>query len=476
MNEIVPSEPVIRPVIHGFLRRLLQKFRYKNETVVPIKNDVSSVDITNDITTYIRCIFHDLRGPINNISLGTELLLESKVKSREDLHILNGIRESCSFLSDSLDGFLNVNNGNIAGFDDIKMKYEPFNIIGLIKKIQYILLFSIMSKKINIKYIIIKPIIEWVIGDYKHIQHVLMNLLSNAIKNADDNSIIIIQLDCNIVSKKKQCIIMSIIDENVPIRSDIKAHLFEKYNTSDNIHGTGLGLYICKKIIELHGGKIDHYYNDTIHEKRGNIFKIEMILDTCSPGDMNISNIKSSKVCSGDKNVNNNVDISNHSMDIKQNGKMLTTIGKRVSTSSIFLNSKGLKMKGEKKYILIIDDSETTRKLMKQMIEKNSEGLNIYECVDGLDGVIKLLEYNENGIEISMILLDNVMPNITGELFCKIVRGMGYNGLIIGITGNGLEEDKEKFKKMGADVVYTKPITKEKLVDILRLIGCSEKD
>ena len=71
---------------------------------------------------------------------------------------------------------------------------------------------------------------------------------------------------------------------------------------------------------------------------------------------------------------------------------------------------------------------------------------------------------------VSMFFIDNIMPNITGELLSKILRGIGYSGLIIGVTGNGVEEDKTAFIESGADYVFVKPFTKEKLNKILEFV------
>ena len=167
-----------------------------------------------------------MRGPINNISLGAEVLSNSLDKDSENYNVLKSIKDSCLFLSDSLDGFLNVNTTSVYRIDDIKLKYEPFNIVGLVKKMQYILLFNMMNKKIEIKYNI-GTIIEWVIGDYKHIQHVLFNLLSNSIKHADEKSFVTVQMECIGMVNKKQSIVIQIIDNNRHIDSGTKSNLFE---------------------------------------------------------------------------------------------------------------------------------------------------------------------------------------------------------------------------------------------------------
>ena len=55
------------------------------------------------------------------------------------------------------------------------------------------------------------------------------------------------------------------------------------------------------------------------------------------------------------------------------------------------------------------------------------------------------------------------MPNINGELLSKILRGIGFQGMIVGITGNGVQKDIDQFINNGADYVFVKPFNKEKM-------------
>ena len=512
----------------------------------------SSIDMSNDITTYIRCLFHDFRGPLNNISMAVDVLLGDTTQKSQDIETLQTIQKSCVFMSESLDGFLNLQNVQNTS-DLIVLKYEPFNIVGLIKKVQYILLFNIIDKKIEIIYNI-KPLPEWVIGDHKHIQHVLVNLLSNAVKFSSKSSKILIKLESEPIVNKKQKIIISVLDENTWISPEIKANLFQKYITSDSSRGTGLGLYICKKIIDLHGGTIIH---ENYRGRRGsdnelfalgttgNLFTIELELEVCASGADSIISEKHPKnlqksdslVSAGNKALNTvlpykkktnsellketnkcnmlNITKSNNPKSLSKSNnpfdesgqdtdkgvhKSVIGVGWRPSVPTIqpltvadslekspSIEVRRPEMLGQKTEetqqlkcnemcqvenvnkikIFIIDDSDISRKFMQRMFEQNCDNIQLYQAEDGLDAILKL---NNKIHEVNLIMLDNIMPNITGVLLSKILRGIQYKGLIFGITGNVLDADRDEFINAGANYVFTKPFNKEKFDKMLYFI------
>ena len=248
------------------------------------KSENESIDIVYDITTYIRCLFHDFRGPLNNISMGIDVLSQtiSNIKHpdiAECNDMIDNIHNSCEFMSSTLDGFLNLSK--ISDMNDVKkleLTYTPFKIIVLIKKVQYLLMFNILEKKITIENKMSSDLQVWVLGDATHLQHVFYNILSNAVKFSKKNSKIIINLDTEKLFGNTQKIIISFIDENEPLPANIKENIFTQYNTSNSTIGTGLGLYICKKIIDLHSGKIYHEY--TVN--KNNKFIIELSLTMCN--------------------------------------------------------------------------------------------------------------------------------------------------------------------------------------------------
>ena len=93
-----------------------------------------------------------------------------------------------------------------------------------------------------------------IIGDAGRLAQVLENLISNAVKYAPKSDIVIA------VRKEKEFACISVKDHGPGIPEQYVAHLFERFyripNQAPNVHGSGLGLYICKQIIQAHRGVI----------------------------------------------------------------------------------------------------------------------------------------------------------------------------------------------------------------------------
>lgn len=126
--------------------------------------------------------------------------------------------------------------------------------------------------------------------------------------------------------------------------------------------------------------------------------------------------------------------------------------------------------------ILIVDDSDVNLKLTNRIMLSWPGVNNILTAMDGFDAIAKMC-YNMNTINI--VIMDNVMPNMNGIKATKILRDMGFNKLIIGVTGNILISDIVEFKSSGVDYIYTKPFSKEKMDQLAVFVdkyGCDRKE
>lgn len=115
--------------------------------------------------------------------------------------------------------------------------------------------------------------------------------------------------------------------------------------------------------------------------------------------------------------------------------------------------------------MLIVDDVQTCRKMLSRLL--GSENVATEEAKDGVEAVDMVKASVDNGIPYDGILMDASMPKMTGLEATRIIRGMGFQGKIFGVTGNALAEDVNDFISHGADAVHIKPVSKERLLALL---------
>lgn len=123
-------------------------------------------------------------------------------------------------------------------------------------------------------------------------------------------------------------------------------------------------------------------------------------------------------------------------------------------------------MEQQKRKMLIIDDEEVNRTLLKSYFKDEYE---IIEAVDGKQGIDKIQQYN---MEISIILLDIIMPNIDGFEVLKFLNNYGYIGEVpvILITADTTTGREEKAFDMGVSDFIYKPFNPAVVVKRVRNI------
>jgi signal transduction histidine kinase len=203
-------------------------------------------------TEFINIAAHELRTPIQPI-LGLTDMIYSKVKDEELYELLEVIIRNAKRLKRLTDNLLDVTK--IEG-RSLKLNKEKFNLNILISEV----LKDYVNKQKN--QLIVKIVYDFkrkediiVKADRDRLSQVIHNLLDNALKFTTTNNQ---QMIFVIIDKKNEGkeVIVSVKDNGEGISKKILPKLFSKFTVSNSTTGTGLGLYICKNIIEAHEGRI----------------------------------------------------------------------------------------------------------------------------------------------------------------------------------------------------------------------------
>ena len=356
----------------------------------------------------MKCFVHELRTPISTIHLGLNLLKDHD-QTIENQHMIRDIMKSVVFIEKILTKFAIIQDGNIE-----LNPFEPFSLKSLITTVETLILYNFKEANVSFTYTIDSNVPEWNYGDIHNIKHVIINLLKNAIKyhNVTRKNVITIHISIDSQTIENMSDIrISVIDMNDSLLPHIKEHLFETFNSTS---GSGMGLYICKKIVELHGGNITHNFVGLF----GNEFVIVLPLTVCD-----------------DISLQVHTPTSNPS-----SMKMSSTPG-RFS-------------------VLLVDDSMLNRKMMYKTIKVIPLFGKIYTAEDGADALMKIKNHVD---DISLVVLDKNMPVMNGIEAVHKMRTLSYDKLVIGLTGEDSPDEMKEFIDKGADYVIVKPLDKIKI-------------
>jgi signal transduction histidine kinase len=233
------------------LEELGKSFNHMTEALSRIDDERKQIDIAK--TDFLSITSHELRSPITPMKAQLQMLQEKYfgVLNKKQKDSIDIILRNTNRLDSIIQDILEVSRIETARlrFNYVRtdLKKETKDMIKLMKGFMSEKKIRIMSRISNI------PIIE---TDPERIMQVLRNLINNAIKFSPVNAKIIISLD-----KEKNFILFSVSDEGCGIDEKHKDKVFspffqEEHALSRNYEGVGLGLAICKGIIEMQGGKI----------------------------------------------------------------------------------------------------------------------------------------------------------------------------------------------------------------------------
>lgn len=219
----------------------------------------------------LRSISHDLRTPLTSISGNAGVLLDSsdKLSNERKIEMYSDIYEDSMWLIDLVENLLSITrieNGNI----QINKEVELINEI-VLEAMHHISKDSadhIIQLDLSDDFIFVRI-------DARLIMQVIINIVNNAIKYTPKGSMIKIK-----TKKINQSLLLEISDNGQGIPDDQKDKLFEMFYTYNNLNGDsrrglGLGLALCKSIIEAHDGNIKIINNSP----KGSIFVISLPLE-----------------------------------------------------------------------------------------------------------------------------------------------------------------------------------------------------
>ena len=374
--------------------------------------------------TFLNNMSHDIRTPMNAIIGFTNIAMKNS-PAPEVKNCLEKIEESSEYLLTLLNDVLEISH-----IEGEKKQYRliAVNIHDIITDVENAAKGLMVNRQLNL--LVKKDIPEnlYVKADNIHIREVLINLLSNAVKFTRDGGTITFETEYY-PGKDEQHIVLcyKVSDTGIGISKEFEKKIFDEFSQEENgartqFKGTGLGLTIAKKYVEMMDGTI---YVDS-RKGRGTTFTVEIPLE-------------------------------------------LTQQEPSAKIQAI----KGNKKKLEGLRVLLAEDNDLNAEIA--MVQLEEFGMKITRTIDGED-VVRTFKKSPSGT-FDVILMDIMMPQMNGYEATRAIRNLesrpdGKSVPIIALTANAFAEDIQKSLDAGMDAHLSKPIVMDEVVKtILRNVG-----
>lgn len=367
-------------------------------------------------TYFLASMSHEIRTPMNAIIGLSESILSSDVPKSiyEDVKNINKAGDTLLEIVNNILDITKIEEGKMS------VNNKEYCLADIIAELTNIVNVSLSEKPIKFNVEIIGNIPKVLYGDEVKIYQILMNLLSNATKYTKKGNITL-QIEC-ITFGNKTTITFKVIDTGIGIKKSDYDKLFTKFERLDqeqkNIQGTGLGLTITKKLVDMLGGKISF---ESVYQK-GTTFTVVIEQEIVNKEKItDISSYKAKK-----KTVDEYFDGSNYE-------------------------------------ILLVDDNLLNLKVAEKLLKKYN--FKVTSVKSGLE----CINYTKNK-KYDLIFLDHMMPEMDGihTLYNLKKRVSGFDTPVVVLTANAIEGSKNMYLNEGFVDYLSKPINQVELDRILR--------
>ena len=431
------SAGVLVLTIIGIILILLQKARKAESVAKLAANDTQKLNHKLEIalkkaetasqakTRFLNNMSHDIRTPMNAI-LGYAQLMEDELKGKdlpETSEHLKKLQQSGSLLLSIINNVLDmaqIESGkmevdeNYARIEDIRQTlFEIFEDEARKKKLAF-------RYTVNLEH-------EHILTDITKVKEIFVNILSNAIKYTPSGGSVMLNIDELACDEPGYMIVRtSVSDTGIGMSRDYLTKIFdaftrERNTTKSKITGSGLGMSIVKKYVDLLGGTIE----------------VESELGKGSTFTVTLKHR-----------------IADESYYVKNNDE-------NPETCSEILEGKN---------ILLAEDNDLNAEIAEVILER--AGLKIERVEDGIQCVNRIMKMPAGTYD--MILMDIQMPQMDGYKATQVIRHLPDKDKacipIIAMTANAFEEDKRKAIEAGMNDHIAKPIQVDKLLSTLKTI------
>jgi signal transduction histidine kinase/DNA-binding response OmpR family regulator len=412
-----PSRPdelsELEQALNKMRLQILEDTRSLRQTTIQTQGERDEAIRANHAKNqFLANVSHELRIPLQSV-MGYANLLTDTPLDQEQREYVNTLLNASESLSSIINDLLDISSME-AG--KLELETIPFDLRETLNDLIHMLGSRAREKGLALE-VRVDENLPWALtGDPVRIRQVLLNLLSNAIKFTDSGHVLI---SIEVLGRKegKVRLRLAVEDTGVGINPEDIPLVYEPYvqlgqRFQRQLPGAGLGLTICRQLVDLMGGSMDL----ESRPGEGSTFWVELSLQEATDG--------SAKVRPDSRQVQ----------------------GRRV---------------------LVVDSYELSRKITLEMLSRYDVHIDAVRSAG--EALTALRQAFDAGIPYDATILDGFVPDMDADLLCRQVRSnpqWAEMRLLI-LSSNPQRGDAEHFRQAGADAFLSKSLRESYLIPIL---------
>ena len=390
--------------------------RKKQMEALKEAQDANAANIAK--TTFLNHMSHDIRTPMNAIVGFTDIAMKRK-PDKEVENCLKKIRQSSEYLMTLINDVLDISR-----IESGKLEYKPVpaDLRDIINTVSSIARGYMENRDLNFCVSREELKTPYVMADELRIREVLLNIISNAVKfTKDGGTISFVAENCPGNDEHHVIVRYRISDTGIGMSEEFQSRIFDEFTQENDgartsYKGTGLGMAIAKKYVDLMGGKIEVSSRQGV----GSTFTVEIPL----------------------------------------------RIAEQILTEKEEKLRKDMDLHGL--HVLLAEDNDLNAEIAVSLLEE--QGMIVTRAADGKSALLQFC--NTAPGTFDLILMDIMMPEMNGYETTKAIRNLsnrpdGKEIPIIAMTANAFAEDVQAALDAGMDDHVAKPMDMDILISAI---------
>jgi len=382
---------------------------------------------TRSKSEFLANVSHEIRTPLTAISGYAELILTEGDLTRAPRHrveAVNTILRNTRYLLELIDDILDLSKIEAGRLEVEHTTCRPVQLVAEVER-----LMQLRAEQRGLPLVVEYdgPVPETIQTDPTRLRQVLVNLLSNALKFTEQGEVRLVTrlLDQEGAHPRLQ---FEVIDTGIGMSPEQVERIFAPFQQADasttrRFGGTGLGLTICKRLVQMLGGTIEV----ETAPGRGSTFRVAI-----ATGSLEEVRLVEHPVAQCEWLA--------ETQDTAQAAAALPT-GCRV---------------------LLAEDAPDNQRLIAFLLQK--AGAEVALAADGASAVEMALDAQRRGHTFDVVLMDMQMPVLDGYQASQRLREQGYEGPILALTANAMAGQREACLQAGCDEFMAKPVQRAVLI------------